>query len=121
MRFNDAVDNRIKPVVSNTWSGIETLRRCLRKTGKSPKTWMLNRVRLNTELVDGKREAKTVEAISAALVESDEGNGGARAGDGTLADGLDMASLDMPGSVRGRARTGGCGSKDDPLFGARLR
>lgn len=39
---------------------------------------MLKRVRLKTELVEGRREARTVEAIRAALVESEEGKGGAR-------------------------------------------
>lgn len=35
---------------------------------------MLNRVRLNTCVVDGKREARTVLAINAAFVESEAGN-----------------------------------------------
>ena len=35
---------------------------------------MLKRVRLKTCVVDGRREASTVEAMSAALVESEAGN-----------------------------------------------
>jgi hypothetical protein len=35
---------------------------------------MLNKVRLNTCVVDGKREASTVLAIKAAFVESEAGN-----------------------------------------------
>ena len=42
--------------------------------GKRPKTSMLNRVRLNTWVVDGRREARTVLAIRAAFVESEAGN-----------------------------------------------
>lgn len=42
---------------------------------------MLNNVRLNTELVEGSRDARTVEAMRAALVDNEEGKGGARGGD----------------------------------------
>ena len=52
----------------------DTCRTCRLKTGNSPKTSILNRVRLKTWVVDGRREAKTVEAIRAALVESEAGN-----------------------------------------------
>ena len=78
IRLRDEVESKISTLVSKRCRGSETLLRCRRKTGKRPKTWMLNSVRLKTELVDGRREASTVDAISAALVESDEGKGGAR-------------------------------------------
>lgn len=52
----------------------ETWRRCLRKTGKRPKTSMLKRVKLKTCVVLGRREARTVEDIRAALVDSEAGN-----------------------------------------------
>lgn len=51
--------------------------RCLayrRKTGNRPKTSMLNSVKLKTCFVDGSRLANTVDAMRAALVESDAGN-----------------------------------------------
>jgi len=44
------------------------------KHGKSPNTSMENRVRLNTCVVEGRREANTVDAINAAFVERDAGN-----------------------------------------------
>jgi hypothetical protein len=91
---------------------METLRSWRRKTGKSPKTWMLNRVRLNTELVEGSREASTVEAMRAALVDSEEGNGGAR---GEAAAGVE-ADFDV-GVVRLNAKLRGGVDFD----GARLR
>ena len=52
----------------------EIWRRWRRKTGKSPKTSMLKRVRLKTWVVLGRREARTVEAITAALVDREAGN-----------------------------------------------
>lgn len=55
-------------------------RKCRRKTGKRPKTSMLKSVRENTCVVEGRREASTVEAIRAALVERDAGNLGEEAG-----------------------------------------
>jgi hypothetical protein len=64
----------IRKIVSVRWSGQEWCLRCRRKTGKRPKTSMLNRVRLNTWIVDGSREARTVLAIKAAFVESEAGN-----------------------------------------------
>ena len=51
----------------------EICRRWRRKTGKSPKTSMLKRVREKTCVVLGRREARTVEAIRAALVEREAG------------------------------------------------
>ena len=48
-------------------------RKWRRKTGKSPKTSMLKRVRLKTWVVLARREARTVEAIRAALVEREAG------------------------------------------------
>jgi hypothetical protein len=42
--------------------------------GKRPKTSMENRVRENTCAVDGRREARTVEAIIAEFVEIDAGS-----------------------------------------------
>lgn len=47
--------------------------KCRRKSGKRPKIWMLKSVRLNTEVVVGRREASTVDAINAAFVERLEG------------------------------------------------
>ena len=52
---------------------IERDRRWRRKRGKRPKIWMLKSVREKTDVVVGRREARTVEAISAALVERLEG------------------------------------------------
>lgn len=42
--------------------------------GKSPKTSMEKSIRLNTWVVEGSREARTVEAITAAFVEREAGN-----------------------------------------------
>ena len=42
---------------------------------------MIKSVRLNTELVEGSRDASTVEAMSAAFVDNEDGNGGALGGD----------------------------------------
>ena len=98
MRFSDDVASKIRVAVRSTCNGIDTLRRWRRKTGKSPKTWMLKSVRLKTELVDGKREASTVEAIRAAFVDSDDGNGGARAWDAARADELMGAPVDDLGT-----------------------
>ncbi len=60
--------------VSNRWPCHEIWRRCRRKTGKRPKTSMLKRVRLKTCVVLVSRDASTVEAIRAALVDNDAGN-----------------------------------------------
>lgn len=97
MRLRDAVESRMRAVVRSTCRGIETLRRWRRKTGKRPKTWMLNSVRLKTELVDGRREARTVEAMRAALVEREEGNGGARGWDAAVPEeSVDLFSTGRP-------------------------
>jgi hypothetical protein len=55
------------------WPRHEIDRRCLLKIGNSPKTSMENKVSENTWVVDGSRDASTVEAISAELVEMDAG------------------------------------------------
>lgn len=60
--------------VSIRWPRQEICRRWRRKTGKRPNTSMLKRVRENTCVVEGSREASTVDAISAALVEREAGN-----------------------------------------------
>lgn len=60
--------------VNVRWPRQETCRRCRRKTGKRPKTSMLNSVRLKTCVVDGSRDAKTVDAESAAFVDREAGN-----------------------------------------------
>lgn len=52
----------------------EIWRRCRRKTGKRPNTSMEKRVREKTCVVEGRREARTVEAMRAALVEREAGN-----------------------------------------------
>ena len=52
----------------------EIWRRCRRKTGKRPNTSMEKRVRLKTWVVDGRRDASTVEAMRAAFVEREAGN-----------------------------------------------
>lgn len=122
MRFSEAVDSKIRAIVSRTWSGNETLRRCRRNTGKRPKTWMLNSVKLKTELVDGNRDASTVDAMSPALVEREEGNGGARAGEGISSGGLVGAPAfrcGPSGSVRERVRGGR--EAGELLLGVRLR
>lgn len=69
-----APDPRTREKVSNRWPCQETWRRCRRKTGKRPKTSMLKRVRLKTCVVLVSRDASTVEAIRAALVDNDAGN-----------------------------------------------
>jgi hypothetical protein len=61
-------------IVRVRWRGQEWCFRCRRKTGKRPKTSMLNSVRLKTWFVDGRREARTVLAIRAAFVDSEAGN-----------------------------------------------
>ena len=55
------------------WREKERKRRWRLKSGNRPKIWMLKRVRENTAVVVGRREARTVEAITAALVEREEG------------------------------------------------
>lgn len=52
----------------------DTWRRCLRKTGNNPNTSIEKSVKLNTCVVDGKRDANTVEAITAAFVDREAGN-----------------------------------------------
>ena len=59
--------------VSRRWPRHEMCRRWRRKTGKRPKTSMLKRVRLKTWVVLGSLEARTVEAMRAALVEREAG------------------------------------------------
>jgi hypothetical protein len=84
---------------------------------------MLKSVKLKTELVEGSRDASTVDAISPALVESDEGKGGARTGEGILADEIDSVSagrVTPSGSVWDRVRGGGCAPLEF-LLGVRLR
>ena len=61
-------------MVSQRCSVQEWCLRWRRKTGKRPKTSMLNRVREKTCAVVGKRDASTVLAISAAFVDSEAGN-----------------------------------------------
>ena len=78
MRPRPDVAKVMRAEVSRTCRGSETWRRWRRKTGKSPKTWMEKRVRVNTEWVEGRREASTVEAMRAALVLRLEGKGGVR-------------------------------------------
>lgn len=64
---------RTRAIVRRVWRGKEREWRWRRKRGKRPKSWMEKRVRLNTAVVVGRREARTVEAITAALVEREEG------------------------------------------------
>lgn len=52
----------------------DVCRNCRRKMGNRPKTSMENSIKLNTCVVDGRREASTVDAITAALVEREAGN-----------------------------------------------
>lgn len=47
--------------------------RCRRKIGKRPNTSIEKRVRENTWVVEGSRDASTVDAISAELVDIDAG------------------------------------------------
>jgi hypothetical protein len=61
-------------IVVATCACCETCLRCRRKTGKRPKTSMENSVREKTCVVDERRDASTVEAMSAAFVESEAGN-----------------------------------------------
>lgn len=60
--------------VRRRWPRHEMWRRWRRNTGKSPKTSMLKSVREKTCVVEGRREASTVEAMRAALVEREAGN-----------------------------------------------
>lgn len=62
-----------RAIVSMVWSGNERLRRWRRKSGKRPKIWMEKSVRLKTDVVVGRREARTVEAMTAALVDREDG------------------------------------------------
>lgn len=71
-RLADANATRI--AVSQTCEVQDRCLRCLLKTGKSPKTSILNSVRLNTCVVLGRRDASTVLAINAAFVEREAGN-----------------------------------------------
>ena len=52
----------------------ERCRRCLLNTGNRPKTSIEKRVSEKTWVGLGKRDANTVDAMSAALVESEAGN-----------------------------------------------
>lgn len=72
------VASTMSVVVSRMCRGIDTERKCRRKTGKSPNTWMEKRVSENTAVVVSSRDASTVLAMSAALVLRLLGNGGAR-------------------------------------------
>lgn len=79
-RFCDSVTpkpppaTRTRVTVSMRSPCFELWRRCLRKTGNKPKTWMLNNMRLKTCVALRSREAKTVDDITAALVEMGAGN-----------------------------------------------
>jgi hypothetical protein len=63
-----------RTMVRITWPRDEVDRRCRRKIGKRPKTSMEKRVREKTWVVEGRREASTVDAISAELVEMEAGS-----------------------------------------------
>jgi len=52
----------------------DTWRRWRRNIGNSPKTSMEKRVKEKTCVVDVRRDASTVDAMSAALVDKDAGN-----------------------------------------------
>lgn len=80
MMLRPAVDMRIRTRVRPAWSSEETCRRWRRKTGKRPKTWIEKRDREKTAVVVGRRDASTVLAISAALVERLDGKGAAGPG-----------------------------------------
>lgn len=60
--------------VRSKWPRQEMWRRWRRKTGKRPKTSIEKRVREKTCVVEGRREARTVEAMRAALVDREAGN-----------------------------------------------
>ena len=64
---------RTSAMVRAVCRGKERDRKWRRKRGKRPKSWIEKRVRLKTEVVVGRREARTVEAMTAALVDRDEG------------------------------------------------
>jgi len=42
--------------------------------GKRPKTWIEKRRSMNTDVVDGRRDARTTEAVKAVVVERDVGS-----------------------------------------------
>ncbi len=63
-----------RKMVSRRWPRQDRWRKWRRNTGKRPKTSMEKRVREKTWVVLGKRDARTVDAIRAALVERDAGN-----------------------------------------------
>lgn len=79
MRPSPEVAVTMRAIVRRTCRGRDTARRWRRKTGNNPKTWILNSVRENTAVVVVSREASTVLAIRAALVDRLLGNGGLRA------------------------------------------
>lgn len=58
----------------NRWPRHETCRKCRRKTGKSPNTSMEKSMNEKTSVVDSSRDARTVAAMIAALVDREAGN-----------------------------------------------
>lgn len=63
-----------RKTVVTTCARNDTCLRWRRKTGKRPNTSIENRVSEKTWVVDVRREARTVDAIKAALVEREAGN-----------------------------------------------
>lgn len=60
-------------IVRARWPCQDMDRRCRRKMGKSPNTSMEKRVNENTCVVEGRRDASTVDAINAEFVEIEAG------------------------------------------------
>lgn len=73
-------DDRVtRKAVARTWPIHDSWRRWRRNTGNRPKTSILKSVNEKTCVVEVRREASTVDAMSAAFVDRDDGKGGARA------------------------------------------
>lgn len=100
MSPSPADDMTTKPAVRSRCELKDLCLRCRRKTGKSPNTWIENNDKLNTAVVVRSRDANTVLAINAALVDNDDGNGAARRELGKgAADVFDESAVDAPGDV----------------------
>jgi len=73
MRPRPALAMRTRATVRDVCRRNERDLRWRRKRGKRPKSWIEKSVREKTEVVVGRREARTVEAMTAALVDREDG------------------------------------------------
>ncbi len=64
----------ISVIAKRRWPDVDSALSCLRKIGKRPKTSMEKRVKENTWVVEGSRDARTAEAIMAEFVDIEAGS-----------------------------------------------